>query len=220
MVLDVVPDSEWQDAERRWITRFRDLGVDLTNLTDGGEGLHNASAETRAKLAAIREAAWSDPETRERLLNTLRSPERRAKISAALRGRKKSPEHVAKLPQNQPGWPHSPEWRAKVAESQRGRKHSPETLAKLSALNKGNRYGLGNRSRSGQQISEEERRKHSEALKGRPKSTEHREKIRQGALARWARQRAERDRHDVLEVVQQEADTSVRADPRHNTGGE
>ena len=32
------PDSEWEVCERKWITHFRQNGVDLTNLTEGGEG--------------------------------------------------------------------------------------------------------------------------------------------------------------------------------------
>lgn len=48
------------------------------------------------------------------------SPEHRAKLSAAFRGKTKSPEH-----------------RAKLSASHRGKTKSPETRAKISASNRG-----------------------------------------------------------------------------------
>lgn len=30
--------ADWEASERRWIKHFKDLGCDLTNITDGGEG--------------------------------------------------------------------------------------------------------------------------------------------------------------------------------------
>ena len=38
-VVEVVPDGgNWKRAERRWIKRLLDRGVDLTNSTTGGDG--------------------------------------------------------------------------------------------------------------------------------------------------------------------------------------
>lgn len=176
-------------AERRWIAYYREGGNDLTNHTDGGEGLVNATDDTRAKLRAYREAEWLDPERRATLLATLRAADRRAKISSALRGRTKTPEHIAKLPQNRPGRTLTAEHKQAISAGLRGRKHRPETIEKLRQLNRGNRYGVGNRSRTGHVQSAEERRRKSETQKGRPKSAEHRERIRAGALRRWARAR-------------------------------
>ena len=101
-VLEVVADSEWKAAERKWIKYWRSLGADLTNHTDGGEGLQNATADTRAKLAEIRRKAWArtSPEEREA---RMRDPERRRRISEALRGR--PAPWTRRLPQNQPGRP-------------------------------------------------------------------------------------------------------------------
>lgn len=76
------------DREREVIAVLRANGARLTNLTDGGEGC----------------------------LGMVLSPESRAKLSAAQRGRKHSPEHVA----NQ-------------AAALRGKKHSPERRAAISA---------------------------------------------------------------------------------------
>src|SRR5437763_786047 len=51
------------------------------------------------------------------------SPETRAKISQALKGK--------------PRKPHSPETRARMSEAHKGKSHSPETRAKISAAKKG-----------------------------------------------------------------------------------
>lgn len=216
IVLEIIDEQKWQEAERRWIALYRNTGLDLTNHTDGGEGLTNASEETRQKLSAIGNAMWNDPEQREKLLTAVKSPERRAKISAALTGKQKSPDHVAKLPQNQPGWHHSEATRQKLAEVNRGRKHKPETINKLVEINKGNQYGKGNKSRLGQKIGDEERRKRSLATRGKPKSPEHREKIRLGALRRWERQRNVKEKENDLckAHFQSEEDSAESPDSR------
>lgn len=36
-ILEKVDESVWQEAERKWIKYYRDLGNDLTNFTDGGD---------------------------------------------------------------------------------------------------------------------------------------------------------------------------------------
>jgi len=60
-------NGDWQEAERRWIASYRAAGADLTNHTDGGEGILNASEETRSKLRALRTAEWQNPATRDTL---------------------------------------------------------------------------------------------------------------------------------------------------------
>jgi hypothetical protein len=71
------------------------------------------------------------------------SPERCAKISAALKGKPKSPEHRAKLSATKSGKNHqffgkalSPKHRAKISAANKGKQHSPETRAKISAAAK------------------------------------------------------------------------------------
>lgn len=38
-VLEKVDSDLWKDAERHWISHFRGIGCDLTNATDGGDGV-------------------------------------------------------------------------------------------------------------------------------------------------------------------------------------
>jgi hypothetical protein len=47
-------ESSLNDAERKWIKHFRDLGIDLKNLTDGGEGSsgYKHTAEALVKIRA------------------------------------------------------------------------------------------------------------------------------------------------------------------------
>lgn len=81
----------WQESERYWIALARKLGAPLTNNTDGGDGVEGLPAETRKRMAAVWKGRKHKPETVEkfRLINTNRkaSPETRAKMSAAQKGR-------------------------------------------------------------------------------------------------------------------------------------
>ncbi|KKL54801.1 hypothetical protein LCGC14_2261760, partial [marine sediment metagenome] len=50
-ILQALEDNEdWQDAERKWIKKGREMGWRLTNCTDGGDGLVNPSEEVRQKI--------------------------------------------------------------------------------------------------------------------------------------------------------------------------
>lgn len=48
-LLEEVPFSMWQDAERAWISTCRGMGCSLVNMTEGGEGIINPSEEIRKK---------------------------------------------------------------------------------------------------------------------------------------------------------------------------
>ncbi len=120
-----------------------DLGLGtLLNLTDGGAGMANPCAETRAKISKGN-------------LGKKMSPEAIEKTSAYHRGRPKSPEQVEKMRLARLGKPalaataaaakvnrgrkRSPEHCAAIADSLRGRKLSPEVIAKRTATRAANR---------------------------------------------------------------------------------
>ena len=187
-ILGAVDDAEWEQAEHDWIVSFRDIGCELFNHTDGGEGLHNPSAETRAKMGQIQKARMADPQYREKLF----TPERSAKISKALTGRKKSAEHVAKLPQNRPGRKLSEAHKQKLRANTRGHRWTSEEVKQLRAQGKyGHVFAPGNKSRIGYINSAEMNRKISATTKGRCKSELHKERIRQGQRRAWARRKAQ-----------------------------
>jgi len=141
-VLEEGVGPEWQESEKKWIRAFRELGNDLVNSTDGGEGTtgYVETAEHRAKISAAMKKTMT-PERHARLVEMCRNrrhtPESKAKLSAKHRGKKLSSEHIAKLVAshigNPFGYTHSPETKAKIAASNTGKHHSAETRAKLSA---------------------------------------------------------------------------------------
>lgn len=188
-ILEVVCETAWEAAEQKWIAFFRAKGLDLVNLTDGGDGLHNPSEETRKKLSATQKAKYSDPDYRKRFEGVMKNPERCRKISEALKGKSKSPEHIAKLSQNKPGRKLSLEQRLKITISLQGNQralghyHTEETKQKISASLKGNTHTLGRK------MPDAEKAIRSAALKDRPKSEEHKGKIRQGLVASWEKRR-------------------------------
>jgi hypothetical protein len=102
--------ADINEAERRWIAHFKSIGLDLCNMTTGGDGQeigYCPTEETRKKLS-------------QSTLN--RSMEWRIKLSNALRGQKRSPEQRARQSASSMG----------KAGTFNGRKHSEETRQKMS----------------------------------------------------------------------------------------
>jgi len=98
VILCEVPVDQHQIEEMRYISAARMLGMNLVNSTDGGEGIHNPSAETRAKMSAnvkgeknptFGKKPWNFGEKT--------SPETKAKLSAARLGKRPSSETCAKI---------------------------------------------------------------------------------------------------------------------------
>jgi hypothetical protein len=193
------------DLERQWIAKGRAAGWPLTNLTDGGDGtpgvIHNPqraerirqalkgrkrppfSADWRAKIGAGNLGKKMPPKSAETLARmsashkgAIASPEARAKMSAAHKGKKHvvspegrasintamalrrgiplSVEHKEKLRQaiRRPMPPRTPEHNEKLAAARRGKKlppRSPEHCAAISAGQRARRLRLQGHSESG-----------------------------------------------------------------------
>lgn len=77
------------NCEKYLIKKFRDDGLELTNLTDGGEGSsgHKTSEETKAKLSKANKGRKMPP---------MRA-EHKAKLRAARTGKKATPDARAKI---------------------------------------------------------------------------------------------------------------------------
>ncbi|MFA5391819.1 MAG: GIY-YIG nuclease family protein [Candidatus Omnitrophota bacterium] len=84
IVLQTEVEGTGSNAERAYIKWYRSKGVDLWNLTNGGDGNSDPSIETRKKIG-------------DALRNIMKSSEHRKKISKTLEGRKKNPETIVKL---------------------------------------------------------------------------------------------------------------------------
>ena len=128
------------EAER--IDQLRRQGIKLCNQTDGGDGT----------------SGW------------VKSKEWKEKVGAAHRGKVVSPETRAKISASVKtcGFVHTEEMRKKMSEAHKGhqrnigRKQSDEEKVKRAVKL------IGNKSRTGQTRSQEERSKVSAAMKGRP----------------------------------------------------
>jgi len=115
----------------------------LTNLTDGGDGVKNPSEEVRRKIGEVSSRVNKGRK---------QSDETRKKRSETMKGKPKSEEHKEKLRK-----PKSEEAKKKYSLWQIGRKLTEEHRANLS------------KARKGRVISEETRKKISEATKGKSK---------------------------------------------------
>jgi group I intron endonuclease len=175
-ILEEVPQVSWQDAERFWISYLKFLGFQLTNLTDGGEGVVDSlglaakkisramkgrkfTVEHRAKLSAAKLGRKTGP----------CSEERRARIRAALKGKTVSIEQRMRISATLKGRKASPETRAKISAAATGRKMSEAFCAKISARCKGKPLSKAHRaklseSHKGLRRSEEAKRKTTESL--------------------------------------------------------
>jgi len=111
VILEEIHGGNWINAERRWVTEYRERGARLTNLTSGGEG--RANRPDSIKRGPL-------------------SPEHRAKLSEAAKGRRLSPEHKAILLALHKGHPRSEETKARIAAGNKGRRRSEETKARMS----------------------------------------------------------------------------------------
>ncbi|MEA9567140.1 NUMOD3 domain-containing DNA-binding protein [Polynucleobacter sp. AP-Nickl1-40-C4] len=150
--------EEAKKHEVELISYFKGLGVNLVNMTEGGEGTVGffPSEETRKKLSEIQKKLQNSPERKaftSRLHTGRKRPEEtKQKMSQAMRGningeggrgRSFSDDHIANLSSSHKGYVMPEEQKAKIRESTKkaragiktlgmtGRKHSPETLEKM-----------------------------------------------------------------------------------------
>lgn len=200
LILEVVDEKKWEEYECYWITYYRELGYDLTNLTDGGDGVHNPSEESRQRLSTVlKEKYANDSEYRAAHLARVRSPEKRAKGSQAQKGKKLSPQHIENLRKREK-WTIDEQGKqnmrlaaAKRTEQQIAdgtfplgkREFTEEQRLKISQSSTGRRYP--NRRR----WTDEEKSQRSLKQKGKPHTAAHSKAIAEGQRRRWERQRQE-----------------------------
>lgn len=116
-------DTKWENAEREQIARHRKLGCNLTNATDGGEGVKGMGADARAKIGAAHRGKIMSPESRALMsmqrLGKKHSPEHREKLAEANRARRGAISLANK------GRSFSQDHKDKIAASKLGKKKAP-----------------------------------------------------------------------------------------------
>lgn len=146
-----VDQAVLDNYEKIYIAAYKGAGIQLLNITNGGNGKGNQSKETRIKISnankgrkgTVRKTPLSDDE---RTILRERALELWAKGVLGIKG-------------------HSEETKSRLRKLNLGRKHSDETRKKLSESRKGERHN-----NYGKQMPDSTKQKISTANKGRPGS--------------------------------------------------
>ena len=181
LILDIIPiitlieevsDECWVEREIFWIKYYRDSGFNLTNSTDGGEGMLNPSEDTRNKLSFAssgdRNPNYGKKRTKEinDKINEVRvmkhSDETKKKLSGYSKARTHSEETKDKIRNKLIGREVTEETRIKMSESHIGYIPSDETRLKLSEACSGEKNGF-----YGKKHTDETKIKLSELNKGK-----------------------------------------------------
>lgn len=175
-ILEECTSDNWQESEKAWIAECKKFGLDITNLTEGGDYPPSQigkkiSEEHKEILRQVNKVRLRTPEERQKL-----SASKKGK-STWVKGRHLSEEHKRKIGLANSGKKPSEGTIAKRLETIRGRKSTEEQKKKISSGLK-LAYSEGRRtSRKGKIHSAETRQKISEANKGRIVSEETKKKI-------------------------------------------
>lgn len=161
-------------AEMELIDKHRRMGVRLTNLTDGGEGMSGFKMPPDAiERRAAKQKGQKRPSVSALLSGVPKSAEHRRKLSESRRGVRASDAAKAALSRASKGRP----------SSMRGKKHSEEAKAKISAAISGENNPFFGKTHTAEAIekiraanigrkeSDETRRRKSEAHKGEKSSS-------------------------------------------------
>lgn len=118
-----ISDKDLNNAEVYWIRHFKELGNNLTNSTDGGNGTigYVAPKEVYRKVSESLKGKKKSKETKRKIALTLKgrniSEETKRKISLSSKGKKRSL-----------GRKHSEETKQKMSKSKIGKKHTEEHI--------------------------------------------------------------------------------------------
>jgi hypothetical protein len=192
-IVQVGVGGSWEVAERAWITELRQQGASLTNHTDGGEGLsgHTHTPEARAKMSIANRGKS-------------KSAEHRAKLSRANKGKRFSEERKAALSvARKADKQHMKQFTA-MAQAYRGTKHTAESKAKMSKVQRARVLSPGAQARvdesivkmaaanRGKKLTSEHRANISAGLKGGKRTAETRAKMSAAQKRRFQREREEK----------------------------
>lgn len=161
-ILEFTDRATLIERERWWIRYGRMSGWDLTNLTEGGDGI----------------PGYVVPEsTRQKLREAHSTPEAVARIKALHTGRKRSDETRRRIGDASKGRKPNAETRQKQSTAHRGLKHTEETKTRIKEAHTGKKFSV------------EHVANMSKVRMGKLASPETRQRMREAQLARWAKTR-------------------------------
>lgn len=120
-ILDEVPDSQWSFWEREYIRVFRALGMNLTNISEGGGQVPALRGEHHPNFGK-KESAEATEKRISKIRGKTHTEESKANMSAGALGRVLTPEHCANIGKAQKGRVASEETRARMSTSQTARR--------------------------------------------------------------------------------------------------
>lgn len=138
-VIEIGTGTAWKDREKFWISEYRKI-CNLTNLTDGGDGVlgYKPTKEQRLKLSIRATGKSLSEEAKNRISEFMKnrsvSIETRQRISSSLTGRKLTEEHVKHMADAKRGSkckPCSIERKLKISMKNKGRKLSKQSIEKM-----------------------------------------------------------------------------------------
>jgi group I intron endonuclease len=205
-ILEICNENNWEERERNWIKNCRNLGINILNDTDGGDGGLGqiCTEETRKKFSLLRKGKKLSSEPIEKIrlshLGKTSSEETKRKIGLKSIGRqanlgnRHTEETKKKISEKKKGIKQTEEHKLKVIEGRKGYRHSKETKAKIGASN-----SVANK---GRKLSDDHKKKIREGLRnggiekirlgklGKKPSPESRVKMSESAKKAWERRKA------------------------------
>jgi hypothetical protein len=139
VVLETTDEEHYKEREIHWITMLKSTN-NLTNSTDGGDGMLNPPDDVRRKIGEA-SSRYNSTRRKQPAQGLIHSEESHVKMREAAKN--KDWTRVLEANKKRIGVPKSEEHCAKIGDGNRGKKRSPETIARMSETNKGKQNWLG-----------------------------------------------------------------------------
>ena len=183
--------DDWKEAECRWIIDLKEQGWDLTNHTDGGEGVCNPDEEARLNISNAAKKKWADEDIANNIKKSWILNGRNEAVSKALiEYRSRNKNHNDKLPQNTKGFKHSEEFKNKISKATTKNNLKRAANGGYGPLSEEHKRKIGEAQVGKTKIrtkpnTKEQNEAISRATKGKPKSEEWKLKASEAAKRRW-----------------------------------
>lgn len=101
--IDSCNEENWKELEQYWIAQFKACGFNLTNGTEGGQGIlgYKHTEETKKKLSLLGKNLKHSVESKLKISNSLKgkkiSDKAKKNMSLAQKGKPKNPKSIEKM---------------------------------------------------------------------------------------------------------------------------